>query len=297
MPTCWAPPGRARIGLSRARRGSHHFALLGSRPMGISRETAGDWRQHAHHHRRACGTSPRDALDQARSSARHRDDRRALIGDGSPTEHATSLVDPQPGLVTASLITRAGDAVGENYQNAGRSRPEQVAPMVSATLPTFPTISLTGLLGVVSADLAGFTSGTTAWRHRLVSAVVLLGAEQAPGGDERLRTEQTRSPTSRPCSKRWRDSQDALVTAIRYPQGRQVARQAHARRRPCAVHSTGTLRQGRHQLPGGAGIPAPDLRVAALPGRRAQQLLQNHVLLCKAPGRRLAHPGGRMPRT
>ncbi len=99
----------------------------------------------------------------------------------------------------------------------------------------FPTLSLTGLLGVASTDLAGFTSGTTAYSISggLLGPVFHWGQNRRRVEVERIKTEQAVLQYEQTVLNALRDVEDALV-AIETLKKEEVARRAHVQ---AAVHA------------------------------------------------------------
>ncbi|MCB0769767.1 MAG: efflux transporter outer membrane subunit [Flavobacteriales bacterium] len=99
----------------------------------------------------------------------------------------------------------------------------------------FPTLSLTGLFGAASTDLAGFTSGATAYSISggLLGPVFHWGQNRRRVEVERIKTEQAVLQYEQTVLDALRDVEDALV-AIETLRAEEVARQAHVQ---AAVHA------------------------------------------------------------
>ena len=106
-----------------------------------------------------------------------------------------------------------------------------------------PVISLTGLFGVASADLAGITSGSTAYSVSggLLGPLFLWGQNKRRVEIERLRTEQAVLSYEQTVLRSFSEVQDALV-AIRTLKDEQLARQDHVN---AAMHAQ-VLSQSRY---------------------------------------------------
>lgn len=217
------------------------------------------------------------------------------------TEHALSiLVGRAPGPVTTGIALTDQPPVPEipaglpsellkrrpDILSAEQAVVAQNAVAGAAVAQRFPTISLTGLLGVASADLAGFTSGTTAYSVTggLFGPLFYWGQNKRRVEIERLRTEQAALAYEQTVLEALGEVQDALVT-IRTLKDEQVARQAHV---DAAVHAQ-FLSQERYDKGVTSYLEALESQRQAfesqlfLAGVR-RQLLQNHVLLYKALG-------------
>ena len=166
------------------------------------------------------------------------------------TEHALSiLVGRAPGPVTTGIALTDQPPVPEipvglpsellkrrpDILSAEQAVVAQNAVAGAAVAQRFPTISLTGLLGVASADLAGFTSGTTAYSVTggLFGPLFYWGQNKRRVEIERLRTEQAALAYEQTVLEALGEVQDALVT-IRTLKDEQVARKAHV---DAAVHA------------------------------------------------------------
>jgi len=217
------------------------------------------------------------------------------------TEHALSiLVGRAPGPVATGIALTDQPPVPEipvglpsellkrrpDILSAEQAVVAQNAVAGAAVAQRFPTISLTGLLGVASADLAGFTSGTTAYSVTggLFGPLFYWGQNKRRVEIERLRTEQAALAYEQTVLEALGEVQDALVT-IRTLKDEQVARQAHV---DAAVHAQ-FLSQERYDKGVTSYLEALESQRQAfesqlfLAGVR-RQLLQNHVLLYKALG-------------
>ena len=217
------------------------------------------------------------------------------------TEHALSiLVGRAPGPVATGIALTDQPPVPEipvglpsellkrrpDILSAEQAVVAQNSVAGAAVAQRFPTISLTGLLGVASADLAGFTSGTTAYSVTggLFGPLFYWGQNKRRVEIERLRTEQAALAYEQTVLEALGEVQDALVT-IRTLKDEQVARQAHV---DAAVHAQ-FLSQERYDKGVTSYLEALESQRQAfesqlfLAGVR-RQLLQNHVLLYKALG-------------
>ncbi|MCB0795547.1 MAG: efflux transporter outer membrane subunit [Flavobacteriales bacterium] len=183
-------------------------------------------------------------LDQARIQ-------RAIAASSVPvferqiafTEHALSvLVGRAPGVVPT--VTELADVARPPDIPAGLPsdlllrRPDilaaeqavvaQNAIAGAAVAQQFPTISLTGLLGVASTDLAGFSSGATAYSvsGSILGPLFQFGQNRRRVKVERLNTEQALLAYEQTVLTSFQEVEDALV-AIRTLKAEQEARQAH----------------------------------------------------------------------
>ena len=156
----------------------------------------------------------------------------------------------------------------------------------AALAQRFPTISLTGLLGVASPDLVGFTSGTTAYSITggLFAPLLNWGQNVRRVEIERLRTEEAALRYEQSVLLALGEVQDALV-AIRTLKDEQQARQAHV---DAAVHAQ-FLSQQRYDKGVTSYLEALESQRQAFESQLLlasvrRQLLQNHVLLYRALG-------------
>jgi len=217
------------------------------------------------------------------------------------TEHALSiLVGRAPGAVStgaplaqqppvpeipvglpSELLKRRPDILA-----AEQAVVAQNARAGAAVAQRFPTISLTGLLGVASADLASFTSGTTAYSISggLFAPLLNWGQNVRRVEIERLRTEEATLRYEQSVLQALGEVQDALV-AISTLKDEQLAREAHVK----AAVNAQFLSQQRYDKGVTSYLEALESQRQAFESQLLlasvrRQLLQNHVLLYRALG-------------
>lgn len=149
-----------------------------------------------------------------------------------------------------------------------------------------PVISLTGLFGVASADLAGITSGSTAYSVSggLLGPLFLWGQNKRRVEIERLRTEQAVLSYEQTVLRSFSEVQDALV-AIRTLKDEQLARQDHVN---AAMHAQ-VLSQSRYDKGVTSYLEALESQRQAFESQLLlasvkRLLLENYVQLYKALG-------------
>ena len=149
-----------------------------------------------------------------------------------------------------------------------------------------PVISLTGLFGVASADLAGITSGSTAYSVSggLLGPLFLWGQNKRRVEIERLRTGQAVLSYEQTVLRSFSEVQDALV-AIRTLKDEQLARQDHVN---AAMHAQ-VLSQSRYDKGVTSYLEALESQRQAFESQLLlasvkRLLLENYVQLYKALG-------------